>query len=92
LDKDTNVDYTMKNQVIFNSPRSHCEELNDEAFQLRFLTMFGMTLRVRLLRGVYTEFNEVLAMTTWECHCEGVKRPKQSNTICHFERSEKSLL
>ena len=63
MDKDTNVDYTMKNQVIFNSPRSHCEERNDEAIQLRFLTMFGMTLRVRLLRGVYTEFNEVLAMT-----------------------------
>ena len=38
-----------------------------------------MTLCVRLLRGVYTEFNEVLAMTTRECHCEGVKRPKQSH-------------
>ena len=33
MDKDTNMDYTMKNQVIFNSPRSHCEELNDEAIQ-----------------------------------------------------------
>ena len=33
MDKDANVDYTMKDQVIFNSPRSHCEELNDEAIQ-----------------------------------------------------------
>ncbi|KRT66969.1 MAG: hypothetical protein XU11_C0002G0048 [Candidatus Dadabacteria bacterium CSP1-2] len=45
-----------------------CEEQSDEAIRFRFLTAFGMTLRARLLRGVYTEFNEVLAMTTpFEC-------------------------
>ncbi len=51
--------------------KCHCEEsldftqakLRDEAIPIRFLTSFGMTLCVRLLHGVYTEFNEVFAMT-----------------------------
>ena len=58
MDKDANVDYTMKDQVIFNSTRSHCEELNDEAIQLRFLTDPSLLLR--------TWFG----MTARGCHCE----------------------
>ena len=62
MDKDVNVDYTMKDQVIFNSPCSRCEERNDEAIQLRFLTdpslllrtWFGMTTRGVSLRGSET--------------------------------------
>ena len=54
MDKDANVDYTMKDQVIFNSPRSHCEERNDEAIQ------YNMSFRAE--REILT-LNEVLAMT-----------------------------
>ena len=47
----------------------------DEAIQIRFLTepvlsqceVFGMTLCVRLLHVVYTEFIEVFAMTIHYC-------------------------
>ncbi len=33
MGKDANADYTMKDQVIFNSPRSHYEGRNDEAIR-----------------------------------------------------------
>jgi len=73
LDKDANVDYTMKDQVIFNSPRSHCEELNDEAIQ------YNMSFRAEREILTLNEVKNLRSLTR-------VRDDKWFTSYCLFSR------